>query len=84
MAILELQVSVGDQNMSEFLQKYICDNTQVKQDKMDTLKLKKYTFQVKKVPKNIFFPIFWGFDNSSQYRYGKGVKNTLTICLCLF
>ena len=84
MAILELQVSVGDQNMSEFLQKYICDNTQVKQDKMDTLKLKKYTFQVKKVPKNIFFPIFWGFDNSSQYWYGKGVKNTLTFCLCLF
>ena len=84
MAIFKLQVSVGDQKMSEFHQKYICDITQVKQDKMDALKLKKYTFQVKKVPKNIFFPIFRGFDNSSQYRYGKGVKNTLTLCLCLF
>ena len=39
---------------------------------------------MKKVPKNIFFPISGGFDNSSQYRYGKGVNNTLTFCLCLF
>ena len=84
MAILELQVSVRDQNWSEFHQEYNCDNTQVKQDKMDALKLKKYTFKGKKVAKNIFFPIFWGFDNSSQYRYGKGVNNTLTFCLCLF
>ena len=70
--------------MSEFHQEHNFDDTQVKQDKMDALKLKKYTFQGKKGPKNIFFPIFWGFDNSSQYRYGKGVNNTLTFCLCLF
>ena len=58
MAISELQVSVGDQKVSEFHQKYICDNAQVKQDKMDALKLKKYTFQVKKVPKNVFSQSF--------------------------
>ena len=84
MAILELQVSVRDQNWSEFHQEYNCDNTQVKQDKMDALKLKKYLFKVKKLPKNNFFPIFCGFDSSYQYQYGEGVNNTLTFCLCLF
>ena len=84
MAIFELHVSVRDQNSPEFHQEHTCDNTKVKQDKMDALKLKKYTFQGKKGPKNNFFPIFWGFDNSSQYQYGKGVNNTLTFCLCLF
>ena len=84
MAIFELHVSVRDQNSPEFHQEHTYDNTKVKQDKMDALKLKKYTFQGKKGPKNIFFPIFWGFDNSSQYQYGKGVNNTLTFCLCLF
>ena len=47
-------------------------------------KAEKIHFSSEKGPKNIFSPIFWGFDNSSQYWYGKGVKNTLTFCLCLF
>ena len=46
MAILELQVSVRDQNRSEFHQEHTCDNTKMKQDKMDALKRKKYSFQV--------------------------------------
>ena len=69
MGILELQVSVRDQNRSEFDQEHTWDNTQVKWDKMDTLMLKKYTYKYKKEKrlKNIFFPIFWGFDDSVQY-----------------
>ena len=84
MAILELQVSVRDQNRSEFHQEHTCDNTKVKQDKNGWLKAEKYTFKVKKGPKNNFFPIFWGLDNRFQYQYGKGINNTLTFCLCLF
>ena len=83
-SILDLQTSSGGQSRSEFHQEHNCENTNVKQDKMDALKLKKYTFQGEKVSKNIFFPIFWGFDNSFQYQYGQGVNNTLTFCLCLF
>ena len=70
MAILELQVSVRDQNRSEFDQEHTWDNTQVKRDKMDV------HFSREKRLKNIFFPIFWGFDDSVQYWYGKGINNT--------
>ena len=58
MAIFELNVSVRDQNSPEFHQEHTCDNTKVKQDKMDALKMKKYSFQMKKGPKTIFFSIF--------------------------
>ena len=44
MAILELQVSVRDQNRSEFHQEYTCDNTQVKQDKNGYFKAEKIHF----------------------------------------
>ena len=84
MAILVLKLSVRGQNRSEFHQEHSFDDTKVKQAKIDALKLRKYPFQVKKVSKNIFSPIFGGFNNTSQYQYGKGVQNTLTFCFCLF
>ena len=55
-SIFDLQTSFGGQNRSEYYQEHNCDNTKVEQDKMDALKLTKYTFQVRKVPKNIFSP----------------------------
>ena len=82
--ILDLHKSFVGQIRSKCYQEHYCENTKVKQDRMDALKLKKYIFQVKKGLKNNFFPIFWGFDNSFQYQYGKGVNNTLTFGLCLF
>ena len=84
MGILVLELSVRGQNRSKFHQEHICDDIKVKQAKNDALTLKKYPFQMKKVSKNIFFPIFGGFNNTSQYQYGKGDHNTLTFCLCLF
>ena len=57
-SILDLQISIGGQNRSEFHQEHNCENTNVKQDKMDASKLKKYPFLMKKVSKNIFSPIF--------------------------
>ena len=44
--------------MSEFHQEHNFDDTQVKQDKMDALKLKKYTFQGKKGTKTFFSQSF--------------------------
>ena len=41
--------------MSEFHQEHSYENTKVKQDKMDALKLRKFTFHLKKVPKKHFF-----------------------------
>ena len=84
MAILVLQLSVRGQNRSEFHQEHSCDDTKVKQAKIDASKLKKYPFQVQKVSKNIFSPIIGGFDSTSQYQYGMGVNNMLTFCFCLF
>ena len=84
MGILVLELSVRGQNRSEIHQEHIYDDIKVKQAKIDALTLKKYPFQVKKVSKNIFFPIFGGFNNTSQYQYGKGVQNTLTFYFCLF
>ena len=54
-SILDLQTSLGGQNRSLFHQEHNCENTKVKQERMDPLKLKKYTFQVKKGQKT-FFP----------------------------
>ena len=34
--------------------------------------------------KNQISPMFWGFDNTSQYLYVKWVQNPLTFCFCLF
>ena len=51
---------------------------------MDASKLEKHPFKVKKVAKIFFSAIFRGFDNTSQYQYGKGVNYTLTFCFCLF
>ena len=56
MAILVLQMSVRGQNRSEFQQEHSCDNTKVKQNKMDASKLKKQPLQVKKVSKTFFSP----------------------------
>ena len=56
--ILDLHKSFGRQIRSEYQQEHNCENTEVKQDRIDALKLIKYIFQVKKGPKNNFFPIF--------------------------
>ena len=57
-SILDLQTSSGGQSRSEFYQEHNCENTNVKQDKMDALKLKKYTFQGEKVSKTFFSQSF--------------------------
>ena len=44
MAILVIELSVRGQNRSEFHQEISCDDTKVKQAKIDALKLKKYPF----------------------------------------
>ena len=44
--------------MSEFHQEHNLDDTQVKLDKIDALKRKKYTFQGKKGPKTFFSQSF--------------------------
>ena len=84
MAILVLQLSVRGQNRSKFHPENSCDDTKVKNAKIDASKLKKYPFQVQKVSKNIFSAIIGGFDSTSQYQYGMGVNNMLTFCFCLF
>ena len=57
-SILDLQTSLGGQNRQKFYREHNFDNTKVKKDKMDALKMTKYTFQGRKVPKNNYFPIF--------------------------
>ena len=57
-SILDLRKSFEGQIRSEYHQEHNCENTKVKQDRIDALKLKKYIFQVKKGLKNNFFPIF--------------------------
>ena len=50
-----LELSVRGQDRSEFHQEHSCDDTKVKQAKIDAFKLKNYPFLVKKVSKT-FFP----------------------------
>ena len=52
---LELQVSVGNQNRSDSHQEHNYENTKVKWDKMDALKLKNTLFEWKRTKKH-FFP----------------------------
>ena len=69
-SILDVQTSSGDQNRSQFHQEHNCENNEMKKANMVASKLRKYTFQDKKVAKSYFSPIFEGFNKTSQYQYG--------------